>query len=66
MDWDEVRQPAKATVVVGEDLTILSIAELSARVAMLQGEITRIEGAIATKQRQTAAADALFRSPQSK
>lgn len=61
MDWDDVAKPAKAAVALGEDLTTLSISELTARIEQLQTEIARIEAAVATKQRQSAAADALFR-----
>lgn len=61
MDWDDVAKPAKAAVALGEDLTTLSISELTSRIELLRGEITRIEATVATKQRQSAAADALFR-----
>lgn len=38
----------------------LSIDELQARIARLQGEIARCEAAIAAKQNQKRAADAVF------
>jgi uncharacterized small protein (DUF1192 family) len=62
MDWDDVVKPAKTAVALGEDLTRLSISELTARIALLQSEITRIETEITAKQQQqSAAAEALFR-----
>jgi uncharacterized small protein (DUF1192 family) len=61
MDWDDVAKPTKAAIALGEDLTTLSISELTARIELLRIEITRIEAAITAKQHQSAAADALFR-----
>lgn len=61
MDWDDVRKP-QATLIVGEPLGILSIAELEGRVATLQAEIARIASAIESKRLQAAAASALFKT----
>ncbi len=61
MDWDDVAKPNRAAITLGEDLTKLSISELAARIDLMRMEIDRIEAAVAAKQRQSAAADALFR-----
>lgn len=61
MDWDDIAKPAKVAIALGEDLTTLSISELTATIELLRAEITRIEAAVTAKQRQSAAADALFR-----
>lgn len=61
MDWDEPRHQPTITIVVGEDLTRMSVAELDARVAALRAEITRVEVEIARKRKQQSAADALFK-----
>lgn len=61
MDWDDVVKPAKTAVALGEDVKTLSISELTARIALLHSEITRIEAEITAKQQQSAAAEALFR-----
>ena len=60
MEWDEPKAKAAKTIVVGEDLSNLSIAELDARVAALKAEIERIEATAASKRRHSAAAAELF------
>lgn len=46
-----------------QDLDPLSIAELDARIAMLQQEIARCENKKTSATRHLSAADALFRKP---
>jgi uncharacterized small protein (DUF1192 family) len=58
MEWD-LPKP-KPTVTVGDDLSKLSMSELTERVEALQAEIARTEAVAADKRRLTAAADALF------
>ena len=58
---DEDAPRAKPGAAVGEDLSALSLDELSARIALLRAEIGRIEAAIAAKEAGAAAADAVFR-----
>ncbi|WP_417766831.1 DUF1192 domain-containing protein [Stappia sp.] len=48
-------------VVVGEDLSRLSVDELGARILLLQGEIDRTEAERSARGGVLAAADALFR-----
>ena len=58
-DDDRPRKPLSA--VPGENLTDLSIEELTARVALYQREIDRLNGEIEAKQKSRAAADSFFR-----
>lgn len=62
MDLDDIRPIKKPDIVIGEDLALLSVAELEHRVHLLESEIIRIREAIAGKQSSKAAADAFFRS----
>ncbi|HVI27781.1 DUF1192 domain-containing protein [Hansschlegelia sp.] len=47
--------------VIGQDLSVLSVEDLTQRVAALRSEIERLEAAIAAKTAQRSAADSLFR-----
>lgn len=51
-----------AGVTLGENLDLLSVAELEQRVRDLESEITRVKAMIASKQASKSAADAFFRS----
>ena len=46
---------------IGQDLSALSLDELAERIALLRGEIERIEAAIRAKQASAEAADAFFK-----
>lgn len=46
---------------IGQDLSLLSVDELSERIALLRDEITRLEAERVTKSATKSAADALFR-----
>ncbi|HEU4986511.1 MAG TPA: DUF1192 domain-containing protein [Rhizobiaceae bacterium] len=46
---------------IGQDLSMLSVEELNARIAQLRQEIERIERELAAKGSTKAAAEALFR-----
>jgi uncharacterized small protein (DUF1192 family) len=46
---------------VGMPLDAMSVEELGERIAMLRGEIGRLEQALAARQQTRAAADQLFR-----
>ena len=55
-------RPAKKTAhEIGSDLSLLSVAELSARIALLLAEIERIEEEKTRKGASRAAAEGLFR-----
>jgi uncharacterized small protein (DUF1192 family) len=51
----------KVTHEIGQDLSLLSIAELSDRIALLKEEIARLERAIAGKHASKSAADTFFK-----
>jgi uncharacterized small protein (DUF1192 family) len=60
MDLDDLpRKPAPVTV--GENLDLLSVAELEHRIQALESEMARVKAAIASKQASKTAADAVFK-----
>ena len=58
---DEAPRPATQHVL-GQDLSTLSLHELSERIALLRAEIERLETARTAKEASRAQADAVFRS----
>ena len=56
MDWDDLKPKPKKSVVLGEDLTTLSVAELEARIGELQQEIERVKVELGAKKAHEAAA----------
>ncbi|HEY4775090.1 MAG TPA: DUF1192 domain-containing protein [Xanthobacteraceae bacterium] len=58
---DEDERPRKITHDIGQDLTLLSVAELNERIALLRAEIARLEGDITRKQATRSVADQLFK-----
>lgn len=56
-------EPAKKKMVheVGQDISLLSVEELSERILLLKAEIGRIEAELTAKGASKAAAEALFR-----
>jgi len=60
MDEDDVKP--KAEIIVGADLSFLSVQELEERIAALKAEIVRLEEDIKQKQGAKSAADAVFKS----
>lgn len=54
------RKPARIHEI-GQDLSLLSVAELRERVEQLRAEIARLEADMAAKGETKAAAEALFR-----
>ena len=61
MDLEDILPAKKPDIVIGEDLTLLSVAELEHRIHLLESEIARIRESLAAKQTGKAAADAFFR-----
>lgn len=60
MDEDD-RPKKKVAHEIGQDLTLLSVEELSARVALLKDEIARLEADMTKKRATRAAADQFFK-----
>jgi uncharacterized small protein (DUF1192 family) len=60
IDEDD-RPKKKITHEIGQDLTLLSVGELTERVTLLKEEIGRIEANMATKQASKSAADLFFK-----
>ena len=58
---DEDRPKKKVAHEIGQDLTLLSVEELGARVALLTDEIRRLEADMAKKRATRAAADQFFK-----
>ncbi|MGE0500963.1 MAG: DUF1192 domain-containing protein [Rhizobiaceae bacterium] len=57
---DEAKKP-KRTHEIGQDLSALSVGELTERIQMLGDEIVRLEGELAAKGSTRSAAEQLFR-----
>ncbi len=61
-DDEDGRPPKKAAHEVGQDLSALSVEELAERIALLRGEIVRIEAVMTMKRATRDAADRFFKS----
>lgn len=61
MDWDDLKPPPPKAVTLGEDLKVLSVADLQARIAALKGEIERVGRELTAKKAYEAAAAELFK-----
>ncbi len=61
MELDDI--PKKPTsMVIGENLDAISVAELEQRIHALESEIARVRAEIAKKQASRSAADSFFRN----
>ena len=62
VDLDELmpRKP-KLEVVIGQDITALSVIELEARIAALEGEIDRTREALKARNATKQAAQSIFK-----
>ena len=60
MDEDD-RPKKKVAHEIGQDLTLLSVEELAARVLLLKEEIARLEADMGKKRATRAAADQFFK-----
>ena len=58
---DDDRPKKKIVHDIGQELTLLSVAELDERVALLKEEIARLEADKAKKHAQRSAADQFFK-----
>ena len=59
---DDDRPKKKITHEIGQDLALLSVEELSDRIALLKAEITRLETALSGKRASRDAASKFFKS----
>jgi uncharacterized small protein (DUF1192 family) len=58
---DDDRPRKKVTHEIGQDLSLLSVEELSERIALMTSEIERLQGAIAKKRASKEAASGFFK-----
>jgi uncharacterized small protein (DUF1192 family) len=59
---DEERPRKKVTHEIGQDLSLLSVEELSERIALLNSEVERLREAAASKRASKDAANNFFKS----
>ncbi len=59
---DDDRPRKKVTHEIGQDLSLLSVEELTERIALLNSEIARLEAAAAKKRASKEAASSFFKS----
>lgn len=58
---DDDRPKKKVAHEIGQDLTLLSVEELAARVSLLKEEIARLEADMVNKRATRMAADQFFK-----
>jgi uncharacterized small protein (DUF1192 family) len=59
---DDDRPRKKISHEIGQDLSLLSVEELPARIALLSSEIERLKEAVAKKRASRDAANSVFKS----
>ena len=59
---DDDRPKKKISHEIGQDLSLLSVEELTGRIALLKAEITRLEEAASKKRASKDAANTFFKS----
>ncbi|HET7490868.1 MAG TPA: DUF1192 domain-containing protein [Bradyrhizobium sp.] len=59
---DDDRPRKKVTHEIGQDLSLLSVEELTERIALLASEIERLQAAAAKKRASKEAASSFFKS----
>lgn len=62
MDELEMGVGRQGKIVVGDDISLLSVAELRVRITHLEGEIVRLKADIVAKEGSKKAAEAFFKS----
>jgi uncharacterized small protein (DUF1192 family) len=58
---DDDKPKKKIAHEIGQDLTLLSVEELAARIQLMHDEIARLEADMAQKRASRSAADQFFR-----
>ena len=61
MTVDDDRPKKKMVHEIGQDLSLLSVEELTERIAALKAEIARLEASIAAKRASRTSADQFFK-----
>ncbi len=61
MEDDDERVAKQLAIVVGEELSMLSVEELETRIELLQAEIERLRADIAAKQSSLSVAESIFK-----
>ena len=59
---DDDRPRKKVTHEIGQDLSLLSVEELAARIALMQQEIERLQAATTRKRASKDAANSFFKT----
>jgi uncharacterized small protein (DUF1192 family) len=59
---DDDKPKQKVSHEIGQDLSLLSVEELAERIALLNGEITRLQSSMTLKRATRDAADRFFKS----
>ena len=59
---DDDRPRKKVTHEIGQDLSLLSVEELAARIALMQQEIERLQAAMTKKRASKDAANNFFKT----
>ena len=59
---EDDRPRKKITHEIGQDLSLLSVEELTERIALLNAEVDRLKEAMSKKRASKDAADAFFKS----
>ena len=59
---DDDKPRKKITHEIGQDLSLLSVEELTERIALMNAEIERLQEAVAKKRASKDAADSLFKT----
>ena len=59
--YDDDKPKKKVAHEIGQDLSLLSVEELAARVQLMHDEISRLEADMASKRAKRAAADQIFK-----
>lgn len=62
MPMEDDDRPRKITHEIGQDLSLLSVEELTERVALLKSEIARLEEAATRKRASRDAANRVFKT----
>jgi uncharacterized small protein (DUF1192 family) len=59
---DDDKPKKKVSHEIGQDLSLLSVEELTERIALLNGEVTRLQSSMTLKRATRDAADRFFKS----